>query len=248
MYTDFARVYDALMASVDYQSWSAHYRELMNACGVPTKGKILECACGTGNLTLPLRKMGYQITGIDASEAMLARAMEKARDAGLTIPFVRQDMCALSAPGRAHAVLCTCDGVNYLTSPDRARVFFAAAFAALRPGGALIFDVSTPYKLSHTLGQNTLFSDDEAISYIWRNHYSEKTARAALTLSIFARRSDGAYDRFEERQEQRAHSAKELRRWLREAGFSDIRLYGRQRITPPRAGDDRWHVTALRAE
>ena len=247
MYTDFARVYDALMASVDYPSWSAHYRELMEACGVPARSKIVECACGTGNLTLPLRKMGYQITGIDASEAMLARAMEKARAAGQTVPFVRQDMCALSVPGRVHAVLSTCDGVNYLTSPDRARAFFAAAFAALRPGGALIFDVSTPHKLSRTLGENILFSDGADISYIWRNHFNEKTARVTLALSIFVRRPDGAYDRLEESQEQRAHSAKELRQWLREAGFADIRFYGRQRMTPPRTGDDRWHVTALKA-
>ena len=35
---------------------------------------------------------------------------------------------------------------------------------ALRPGGALIFDVSTPEKLSGTLGKNTLFSDEEAIT------------------------------------------------------------------------------------
>ena len=30
----------------------------------------------------------------------------------------------------------------------------------------------------------------------------------------------------------------------REAGFSDIQFYGRLRMTPPRAGDDRWHVAA----
>ncbi len=248
MYSAFARVYDALMDTVDYAAWAAHYRKLMALCGVPEKGKCVECACGTGNLTLPLKKSGLSITGTDLSEDMLAQAMEKARAAGLTIPFVRQDMCCLTVPRRVDCVLSACDGVNYLTTPEKARQFFSAAWAALRPGGALLFDVSTPEKLSHTLGGNTLFSDDENISYIWRNSWNEKTACVTLTLSLFVRRPDGAYDRLEERQTQRAHSRQEIRTWLREAGFEAVRFYGRSRLSPPRPGDDRWHVTAVKPE
>lgn len=246
MYTAFSRVYDALMAQVDYAAWACHYRRLMDDCGVPAKGRCVECACGTGSLTLKLRKMGCQMTGVDLSEDMLAIAMEKARAAGEMIPFVRQDMCALTVTRKMDCVLATCDGVNYLTTPERVRAFFASAYAALRPGGALIFDVSTPEKLSGTLGKNTLFSDEEAISYIWRNAYDEKSACVQMRLSIFVRRADGAYDRLEESQTQRAHSRTELRAWLGEAGFEQIHFYGRQRMTAPRKGDDRWHVTALK--
>lgn len=245
MYTAFAKVYDALMTA-DYPAWAAHYRALMARAGVPEKGRCVECACGTGGLTLPLRRAGYQMTGVDLSGEMLAVAMEKARAAGLTIPFVRQDMRALSVPRRVDCVLSTCDGVNYLTTPEGARAFFAAAFSALKPGGALIFDVSTPEKLSGTLGDHTLFSDGEEIAYIWQNAYDEKSARVRMALSIFQRQADGSYQRLEERQEQRAHSRAELRAWLREAGFEQIAFYGRQRLTPPRAGDDRWHVSARR--
>jgi ubiquinone/menaquinone biosynthesis C-methylase UbiE len=244
MYTAFARVYDELMDTVDYDAWAAHYACLMAACGVPEKGKCVECACGTGNLTLRLKKRGYQITGADLSEDMLSAAMEKARAAGETIPFVRQDMRALTVPRRVDCVLATCDGVNYLTGPQDARAFFAAAFAALKPGGALIFDVSTPDKLKNTLGNNTLYSDDDSVSYIWRNAWNEQTACVTLRLSLFARRADGAYDRLEESQIQRAHTRRELRAWLSEGGFTDIQFYGRLRQTPPRTGDDRWHVAA----
>ena len=248
MYTAFARVYDALMASVDYAAWAQHYRRLMELCQVPAGGKCVECACGTGSLTVPLKKLGYQMTGVDQSEEMIAVAMEKARAAGLTVPFVRQDMCALALPSRVHCVLATCDGVNYLTEPGRVQAFFAAAFQALRPGGALIFDVSTPGKLEHTLGDHTLFSDAEDIAFIWRNHFDSSSACVRLDLSIFRRREDGAYDRLEEHQRQRAHTQRELRAWLREAGFADIRFFGRQRLTPPRAGDDRWHIAARKPE
>lgn len=248
MYTAFAGIYDQLMDTVDYEAWAAYYGRLMRACGVPEKGRCVECACGTGNLTLPLKKQGWQITGMDVSEDMLARAMEKARNGGLTIPFVRQDMTALTVPRRVDCVLATCDGVNYLTAPEKVRAFFTAANEALRPGGALLFDVSSPEKLSGTLGNHTLFSDDDQISYIWRNAWDEKSACVTLNLSIFVRRSDGAYDRLEEWQIQRAHTQRELLIWLLESGFSEVHFYGRQRMTPPRTGDDRWHVTAIKPQ
>ena len=244
MYTSFSQVYDRLMDSVDYEAWAKHYARLMDLCQVPKAGKCVECACGTGSLTLPLARAGYKMTGVDLSRDMLALAMEKARNAGLTIPFVAQDMRFLQVPRRVDCVLATCDGVNYLASPDQAREFFLAAFRALRPGGALVFDVSTPDKLSRALGNQTLFSDDDEIAYIWRNRYDEKNALVHLALSLFVRRPDGAYARMEESQTQRAHGRRELRAWLSQAGFADVHFYGRQRLTLPRAGDDRWHVTA----
>lgn len=246
MYTQFAHVYDELMREVPYAQWAGHYRALMRRCGVPEGARCAECACGTGSLTVPLARMGCRMTGIDLSADMLEEAMKKARANGLEIPFVRMDMCQMRLPRRADCVIATCDGVNYLTSPERAAQFFAAAFAALRPGGALIFDVSTPEKLKNTLGNNTLFSDDGKISYIWRNRWQEKTACVQMALSLFVRRPDGAYDRLEEAQTQRAYGRAELRKLLKEAGFCQIAFFGRMRLSPPRTGDDRWHVTAVK--
>ncbi len=246
MYSAFAQVYDALMGAVPYQAWADHYGKLMESSGVPAGGRCVECACGTGSLTVPLQKKGYRMTGIDLSGEMLEIAMKKARSQGENIPFVKMDMCDLVLPRRADCVLATCDGVNYLTAPARAKRFFAAAFEALRPGGALIFDVSTPEKLKNALGNNTLFSDEGEIAYIWRNRWAEKTQCVEMGLSVFVRRADGAYDRLEEAQIQRAHSRKELKGWLQDAGFERIAFYGRMRMTAPRSGDERWHVTAVK--
>ena len=168
MYTAFAAVYDRLMRDVDYDGWAQYYAALLRKCGV-AGGSVCECACGTGSLTVRLQRLGYGMTGVDLSAEMLSVAARKARDCGLTIPFVKQDMCALTLHKRQHAILATCDGVNYLTAPERARRFFRAAYAALRPGGALIFDVSTHDKLQNTLGGNTLGSQEEEIAYIARH-------------------------------------------------------------------------------
>jgi ubiquinone/menaquinone biosynthesis C-methylase UbiE len=42
-----------------------------------TGGRVLELACGTGRITLPLAQAGLRVTGVDRSEAMLAIARHK---------------------------------------------------------------------------------------------------------------------------------------------------------------------------
>ncbi len=245
MYTAFAAVYDRLMRDVDYEAWARHYARLLAGAHVHG-GNVCECACGTGSLTLPLRRLGYRMTGVDLSRDMLSQAAQKARDAGLEIPFVCQDMCHLQLHRRQDAILCTWDGVNYLTTPDRARRFFRAAYAQLKPGGALIFDVSTPEKLSGTLGDHTLGCQEEDISYIWQNAYHPRTRTVDMRLSIFVGDTDGRYQRLEETQTQRAHTLEELTKYLAEAGFADIRAYGKLALRAPRPGDERWHIRAIR--
>ncbi len=245
MYTAFAAVYDRLMSGVDYDGWADYYAALLKRCGVGA-GSVCECACGTGSLTVRLQRLGYAMTGIDLSQEMLSVAARKAREHGVMIPFVRQDMRRLTLHKRQQAVLCTCDGLNYLTTPDQARQFFRAAFAALKPGGALIFDLSSPYKLQNTLGDSALGSQEEDIAYIWQNAWHPRTHTVDMRLSIFVRGADGRYERLEERQRQRAHSREELTAFLTEAGFTGVRFYGDRTLRAPTAKEARWHVTAMR--
>ena len=243
MYTDFAGIYDLLMQDVDYGAWSVHLLRLLDSRGVKSGDACVECACGTGALTVPLAKAGLKMTGVDMSGEMLAAAMNRARSAGCAIPFVRQDMVSLTLPRRVHAVLCTCDGVNYLDA-QRAPLFFRRAFECLRPGGVLLFDVSTPFKLRTLLGSRTLTRREDDFCYIWENRWDGGAGRVRLHVTAFVRNAAGTYDRVEERQTQYAHNRVALKKQLSQCGFTDIAFYGRMRLSPARSDDDRWHVIA----
>ncbi len=245
MYTGFAALYDELMSDVDYRAWASFYRSMMAACGI-REGKVCECACGTGNLTLPLQRCGFRMTGVDISQDMLWIAAQKARKEGMAIPFVRQDMRQLRLHRPMDAVLATCDGVNYLLSDEDVLSFFTAAHAALRPGGGLFFDVSTPHKLKHQLGDQLICEDTEHITYLWQNHYAEHTGLVDMHLCFFVRQEDGSYQRVDEEQRQRGHSMQSLTNLLHQAGFDRVMVYANGRLEIPRVDEDRWHFAAIR--
>ena len=237
---EFANVYDALMDDVDYRGWAAYYCEL---AGLGASKLACECGCGTGSMTLALAQQGIKMMGADLSEGMLRVASEKARARGMRIPFICQDMCALALHRGVDAVLAPCDGVNYLLDNGRVRAFFDSAFGALKPGGVLAFDVSTPSKL-HAMDGQTFFEDRDEISYFWVNEKSD--AFLNMSLTFFVRQADGLYRRFDEEQTQRAHARDELLHTLADAGFESAQAFGDKTFTAAKPEDSRWHFRANR--
>jgi 2-polyprenyl-3-methyl-5-hydroxy-6-metoxy-1,4-benzoquinol methylase len=56
---------------------------------------IIELACGTGRLTIPMAKRGLNMVGIDLHDGMLSRAKQKAAHEQLSILFEQQDCTKL---------------------------------------------------------------------------------------------------------------------------------------------------------
>ncbi len=53
--------------------------------------KVLDVGCGTGAMGLLFAEMGHQVTGVDLSEGMMAKAREKAYAQKLSIDLIRGD-------------------------------------------------------------------------------------------------------------------------------------------------------------
>ena len=233
MYGDFAGMYDPLMKDVDYDSWAEYLLRFLGA----EKLRVADCACGTGEITLRLARAGHIMTGVDISGDMLRIASEKARRAALKIPFVEQDMRKLALHRPQDAIICACDGVNYLDSLKAAEEFFEAANAALKVGGLLLFDISSQYKLETILGCNTFAEDEQGGAYIWKNNYDPKSRLIEMELTFFERQGE-LYRRFTERHIQRAHGVDELLSALNRAGF-DAEAYDFETTEPVKPDSER---------
>lgn len=244
MYDDFAGVYDTLMDDYDYDAWSAYYLTLIRDALGGFPARMAECACGTGSLTVRFAQQEMAVIGVDISAPMLRRAEEKARKWGVQPAFVRQDMKALQLPRRVGAVLATCDGVNYLTTPQDVMAFLKSAYDALLPGGVLCFDCSSRYKLEKVMGDAFFGEERDGIAMLWQNTLQCQSHVLTMDITFFVREDDGRYRRFREQHHQRAHSEEEICLWLREAGFEDIHAYGEMHFDDPTETDLRIHYTA----
>lgn len=248
MYDDFAGIYDELMDDYDYDAWSEYYLTLIrNALGA-LPARAAECACGTGSLTVRFAKAGLNVIGVDLSSSMLRRAEEKARRWGVDSGFVHQDMKKLTLPRRVGAILCTCDGVNYLTSAGDVKMFLKRAYEQLLPGGVLCFDCSSRYKLENVMGDAFFGEERDGVAMLWQNALHRESHILTMDVTFFVREDDGRYRRFREQHRQRAHSEQEITAWLKETGFEDICVYGEMRFDAPKDTDIRIHYTARKPQ
>ena len=243
-YQAFAAYYDCLMADVDYALWANYLQDLLQASGVLPGEPLLDCACGTGELTLRLHQAGYRMTGSDSSIYMLELAQQKARKAGAKIAFVQQELQSVRVHKQVAAITCACDGVNYLLSKEDVFSFFCAANRALKDGGQLLFDISSAYKLEHVLGGQTFGEDEPTCTYLWQNCFDPSSRLLEMRLAFFTPDGKGTYARFDERHVQRAHTQEELTELLTQAGFSVTGVYDAFTKNAPNANSERIQFVA----
>ncbi len=237
MYENFAYVYDRMMEDVDYVEWADYIEKLFCHYNVKPRD-IADLACGTGNMTILMAERGYNVIGIDQSHDMLSVAQEKARKKGLSIPFVCQDMRDIELHRCVDAVTIMCDGINYIVEDDDLDLVFSGIFAMLKPGGLLLFDISTYYKLSSILGNNIMVDDDPDISLIWQNYFDEENSICTMDLTFFVREGSH-YRRFDETHVQKAYKSQEIIKMLRQKGFENVNCYKHSTFETPNNRDQR---------
>ena len=222
-YNDFANVYDTLMYDLDYDKWVLYINDIFEKSNVRPID-ILETACGTGQITVRLSKMGYKMTGVDISESMLSIAEAKARMEKQKIRFLNQDMTCLELNQKFDSILCMCDGVNYIIEELKLQSFFKTAFEKLKDNGMFIFDISSMHKLRSIIGNNTFYNERDEICYVWDNEFDDANNIIDMDLVIFVPEGK-LFKKIEEHHIQKAYEVKYIKSQLIEAGFKYINVY-----------------------
>jgi SAM-dependent methyltransferase len=112
-------------------------------------GPVLDLACGTGRVLVPLLRDGHTVVGVDRSPAMLARAAWRANRLGPTrrrrALLVRADLRALPFRRDTFAfAFAAFHSVQHLVDARDLLRFFRGVRSCLRPDGELVFDVLPP--------------------------------------------------------------------------------------------------------
>ncbi|MDZ5699895.1 class I SAM-dependent methyltransferase [Chelativorans sp. M5D2P16] len=114
---------------------AAWHRLILKHLGPGERRRALDLACGTGVVSHLMHDLGYTVTGLDWSEAMLARARAKTADRKSDIRFLLGDAERTLEEPESYDVIVTRHLVWTLVDPQAA---FTEWFSLLKPGGRLL--------------------------------------------------------------------------------------------------------------
>lgn len=239
LYSGLAAIYDTLMQQdICYDDLCDLIEECFRRYHVSPK-LVADLACGTGSVTSRMSQRGYDMIGIDISEEMLNRAREK-DDKSL---YLEQDITEFELYGTVDAILCMIDGYNYVLDDEKLYQSFLWVKNYLNPDGVFIFDVSSDYKLSTLLGNETYVYDDDNIFYTWENEFDESDLISSSYITFFVK-DKNVYHRFDEVHRQKARSISSIKSFLEKAGFCEIQIFSDTTFRYPQKDDSRVFFSA----
>jgi SAM-dependent methyltransferase len=203
---DFARFYDWVFPGSEEEV--PFYLALAREHG----GPLLELACGTGRLTIPLAREGFAITGLDLSEEMLAIAREKlAREA----PEVRASLF-------------------HVHLREERRSCLAAIRRHRRPGGAVVVDLVPAEAMAHqTVGKAITYQTgvNPATGRVTKEvgrilSIREPDQRVTVEHTYVEIEADGREHHHVFVEDYTWATEAEMRGSLEEAGFDEVRVLG----------------------
>lgn len=225
-YEGFAQVYDSFMDNVPYDEWTEYIKEIFKKYSLPENtGVIADIGCGTGNMTIPLAKAGYEMIGVDLSEEMLAIANEKSEKENLNILYINQDMRELELLDTVDGIISLCDSLNYITEKEELIEVFKRVYKYLEKKGLFVFDLNTIYKFENILSDNSFCQTTENSAYTWENYYDSQERINEFYTNFFVENSAGLYERYEEFHYEKGYTIDEITEMLEKAGLEFLAVY-----------------------
>ena len=244
-YKNLAASYDRLTNDVDYEATVAFYEEILRREGLAPR-TVVDLACGTGSVTEILARKGYRVTGVDMSEEMLTEAAMKTMDMLEPPVYSCQLLQELRLPRGVDMAVCALDSLDYILDPADCKEAIRRAYKALNPGGIFIFDVNTPEKL-RAMDDQVFLDEDDDVYCVWRGEFDEETNICSYGMDLFQREGNMWSRSFEEHREY-AYSQEQLTEFLKDAGFTHIKVYADRLFEAPREGEQRIYFKARKGK
>ncbi|MDT8409935.1 MAG: bifunctional demethylmenaquinone methyltransferase/2-methoxy-6-polyprenyl-1,4-benzoquinol methylase UbiE [Wenzhouxiangellaceae bacterium] len=148
MFSRIAERYDRANRWMSFGSDQGVRRRAVKMSGAGPGDDVLDCAAGTGDLTLMLHQAVEgrgRVVGTDFNADMLKLAAAKSADVGADIEWREEDAQQLSFPDASFDVVSIAYGIRNVDDPEQA---LRSMYRVLKPGGRLVvLEFGQPPKL-----------------------------------------------------------------------------------------------------
>lgn len=182
---------------------------------------ILDLCCGTGHMAGYFEEAGYNVYGVDGSNAMLSYAKENAKKS----KFYQMDARDFTLDVNFRAITCLFDSINHMLKEDDLLKVFKNVYNHLEDKGLFFFDVNSLEVCENVyLGDITAVEEDSV--FISRGMYDEKEELITYLLTYFIK-EEGSWLRHDSMIYEKYYSEKQISSLLKKAGFSEVDIiYG----------------------
>ena len=220
MYEDFSYIYDKLSFDLEYEKYSKNILRLVDENNID-RDNMLELAAGSGMLTKYFFDEFKNIDALDISTDMLNVFANKYDSDNVNLIYY--DMVEFENPESYDLIVILLDSINYVTNPKDLEKLFSNCYKNLKPGGLLVFDINSEYKMREVFGSNCYVYEYEDIFYTWDNFMENDLID--MHLNFFIEDEEGKYDRIYEFQQERLYERVYVKNLVEKAGFTDIKIF-----------------------
>jgi len=221
-YDPFARIYNRHWG-VDYWSEAVPVVERLLLSRVPAGAAVLDVCCGTGQFTGQVRRLGYDVAGMDGSGEMIRYARENAPGVEFTVADVRD-----FALGRTFdAAYCVYESLNHMPDIEDLRAALIRIRGHLKPGAPFLFDLNREEAYICYWNNSDSIVEPDSVC-VMRSEYDEEKKTGRYDVTAFERSGAGLSNEWRREDftlRQTCHGIGAADSALRSAGFGDVTLY-----------------------
>ena len=115
--------------------------EFLERIAVPAGTKMLDVACGAGQISIPAAREGVRVTGVDIATNSIEQARARAQEEGLEARFEEGDAEVLPYEDASFDLVVSLIGAMFAPRPDRVA---SELVRVCRPGGRIVMGNWTP--------------------------------------------------------------------------------------------------------
>jgi len=208
------------------QEAAQEVEQLLALTGLPPGAAVLDLCCGIGRHSVQLARKGFQVTGVDRTQAYLDMAAAAARREEVRIELVHADMRKFRRLESFKGVINLFTSFGYFEDPEDDRTVLDNIYASLRSGGVFVIQLMGKEVLARIFRPRDWYERD-GLLVLEERKVTQNWSWVESRWTLISGQS-----RIDLDLSHRLYSASELSSLLQDCGFEQVAVFGDLAGTP----------------